>query len=138
MALCFYTIDIPHPRFERKKLKAALIQLIETHKREPGDLDVIFCSDEELLKMNRKYLEHDFYTDVITFDYSADNIVNGDIFVSIDRIRENAKKNNISTQIEIRRIVGHGVLHLIGFNDKTFNDKEVMTREEEKFLKVFE
>jgi len=137
MAVKFHAIEIPKPKFERRILKSGVSWLIQGHKKEVGNIDVIFCSDDELLKINQKFLKHDFYTDVITFDYSEEKIISGDIFVSIDRISENAEKLNISLQDEIRRIVGHGVLHLLGFHDKSAAEKIVMTAEENKFLKFF-
>jgi len=88
--------------------------------------------------MNKEYLQHDYFTDVISFDYSEGIIISGDIFISIDRIRENAGNMNISMQNEIRRVVGHGVLHLIGFEDGTVSERKNMTREEDKFLKFFD
>ncbi|MEA1875712.1 MAG: rRNA maturation RNase YbeY [Bacteroidota bacterium] len=138
MAVSFHALQIPRPVFERKKLKSGVCWLIHEHKMEVGNINVIFCSDDELLEMNKKYLQHDYYTDVITFDYSEGKNISGDIFVSIDRIRENAKKDRILVQDEIRRIVGHGVLHLIGFMDKTISDKKIMTQEEDIFLKFFD
>ena len=138
MAIRFHAHEIGKPNFERKILKSGLSWLIREHKKELGNIDVIFCSDEELLKMNKEYLQHDYFTDVISFDYSEGIIISGDIFISIDRIRENAGNMNISMQNEIRRVVGHGVLHLIGFEDGTVSERKNMTREEDKFLKFFD
>lgn len=137
MPVKFHALQISQPVFERKKLKSAVAWLIHENKMEVGNIDVIFCSDDELLEMNKKYLQHDYYTDVITFDYSEGKNISGDIFMSIDRIRENARRKKISVQKEIRRIVGHGVLHLIGFKDKILSDKRIMTRQENIFLKFF-
>lgn len=138
MPVKFHALQIPQPVFERKKLKSAVACLIHENKMEVGNIDVIFCSDDELLEMNKKYLQHDYYTDVITFDYSEGKNISGDIFMSIDRIRENAMREKISVQNEIRRIVGHGVLHLIGFKDKILSDKRIMTLQENVFLKFFD
>ncbi len=138
MAVSFHTHEIAEPKFKRRILKAGVSFLVHEHKKTVGNIVVVFCSDEELMKMNREYLQHDYYTDVISFDYSDGNIVSGDIYISIDRVRENARKLKISTQNEIMRIVGHGVLHLIGFKDKTTSEKKIMTREEEKFLNFFD
>jgi len=138
MAIRFHAHEIDKPKFERKILRSGLSWLIIEHKRELGNIDVIFCSDEELLKMNKMFLQHNYYTDVISFDYSEGKAISGDIFISIERIRENAGKMKVSIQNEIRRVVGHGVLHLIGFEDKTVSEKKNMTLEEEKFLKFFD
>lgn len=90
---------------------------------EVGDITLIFCTDEELLDINIKYLNHDFYTDIITFDYSYERIISGDLFISIDRVKENALFYQISFLEELHRVVYHGVLHLLGYNDK--NDTEI-------------
>ncbi|MCK5820811.1 MAG: rRNA maturation RNase YbeY [Bacteroidales bacterium] len=137
MAIKFHALDIPEPRFERKILKSGISWLIHEHKKDLGDIEVVFCSDNELLIMNKNFLDHDFFTDVITFDYSEGNYISGDIYLSIDRLKENAQQFRISLQDEIRRVVGHGVLHLIGFKDKTVPEKKIMTEEENKFLEFF-
>lgn len=102
-----------------------------------GDLNYVFLSDEELLDINRKYLEHDFYTDIITFDYTVDGILNGDIFISIDRVRENAVTYEVSFEEELRRVMIHGVLHLAGYKDSSKEDKEEMRRKENEKLRMF-
>jgi len=94
----------------------------------------IFCSDSYLLKINQEFLKHDFYTDVITFDYSSGDIISGDIFISIDRIKYNAKQFKVSFDYELLRIVIHGVLHLLGYNDKQNQDKILMTSKEDEYL----
>ncbi|HWZ15834.1 MAG TPA: rRNA maturation RNase YbeY [Mucilaginibacter sp.] len=99
------------------------------------ELSFIFCSDEYLLQINRQYLDHDTYTDIITFDNSTPgNGITGDIFISIDRIRENASKFNIPEADELHRVIIHGVLHLLGYKDKTPSDKKKMTFKEDFYL----
>ncbi len=137
MSVSFYKHEIAEPRFRRRIVKSGVAWLINEHGKTLGNINIVFCSDEELLKMNKEYLQHDYYTDVISFSFSEGSIISGDIYISIDRLRENARKLKISTEIEIRRIVGHGVLHLIGFLDKSASQKKIMTKEEEKFLKFF-
>jgi len=88
-----------------------------------GDISIIFCSDEYLLEMNRQHLDHDYYTDIITFDYSVENVVSGDLFISIDRVKENSLDYDVSFNHELLRVIVHGVLHLLGYNDK--NDTEI-------------
>ena len=98
-----------------------------------GDLNVIFCSDEHLKEINIKYLNHDYYTDIITFDYSEKTLINGDLFISTDRIKENSSINKVKFIVELYRVIIHGVLHLCGFNDKTSAEKKKI-REKEDYL----
>jgi len=97
-------------------------------------LNYIFCSDTYLHKINLEYLKHDTLTDIITFDYSEKKQISGDIFISIDRIKENAPKFNQSTDIELNRVLIHGVLHLLGYKDKTPKEKETMRAKEDFYL----
>ncbi len=91
-----------------------------------GDISLIFCSDEYLLDMNRTHLDHDYYTDIITFDYTDNQIVSGDLFISLDRIRDNATDFNVSFEHELHRVIIHGVLHLCGFKDKSDDEEKLM------------
>jgi len=95
-----------------------------------GDVTLVFCSDEYLLEMNKKHLNHDYYTDIITFDYTEEGVVSGDLFISVDRVRENAIDNKAMFHVELNRVVGHGVLHLIGYNDKSEEEQSEMTAKE--------
>ena len=99
-----------------------------------GNINYIFCSDERELEVNRQFLGHDYYTDIITFDYSTPSVLNGDIFISLDTVRSNAEQLNISFDAELLRILIHGVLHLTGQGDKTPETKAQMTAKEEKAL----
>ena len=107
---------------------------IKKLKFKAGDISVIFCSDDYLKQININYLNHDYYTDIITFDYSDKNIISGDLFISIDRVRENADINNENFNREICRVIIHGILHLCGYNDKTSKEKEKMRKLEDVFL----
>jgi len=102
-----------------------------------GDICYIFSNDEYILEINRKYLKHDYYTDIITFDYSSKPIISGDIFISIDRVKENSEHYNVSFDYELLRILIHGILHLLGYKDKTDDEKMLMTSKEEECLKLF-
>jgi probable rRNA maturation factor len=106
------------------------------HKRDIGDIQYIICTDDELLQINIDYLKHDYYTDIITFDYSEGRTLSGDIFVSIDRIAENATKLGVLLNDEWHRVIIHGILHLCGFKDKSANDAKIMRENEEKALKM--
>ncbi len=109
--------------------------LISDENKSDGELSFIFCSDNYLLEMNKNYLNHDYYTDVITFDYCENDIVSGDIFISIDRIKENAKIYKTTFQNELHRIMIHGVLHLVGYSDKTDKEQKQMREKENFYLK---
>ena len=99
-----------------------------------GEINIIFCSDEYLLKMNKQYLNHDYYTDVITFDYSDDQIISGDIFISVDRVKDNAQTYNQTFETELNRVIVHGILHLIGYKDKTDAEQKLMRQKEDYYL----
>ena len=99
-----------------------------------GDIQFVFCSDDYLLDINKKYLNHDYFTDIITFDYSADNTVSGDLFVSIDRVRDNALIYSCAEVDELLRVCVHGVLHLLGYKDKSPEDAAIMRSKEDLYL----
>jgi probable rRNA maturation factor len=102
-----------------------------------GDISYVFCTDAYLLKMNIEYLKHDTLTDIITFDYSENGKLAGDIFISIERVIENAKSFSVSVDEELARVLAHGVLHLSGFKDKKPDDKKLMRTKEDFYLRLF-
>lgn len=122
--------------FPLKKLplKKAVKDLVVEEGFSLGELTVVFCSDAYLLEMNQNYLEHDYYTDIITFDYCEDKTISGDLFISSDRILENAKINNVDFLNELYRVVFHGTLHLCGYKDKSKGDQKLMRLMEDKYL----
>jgi rRNA maturation RNase YbeY len=99
-----------------------------------GDVSVVFCSDTYLLELNKRHLQHDFFTDIITFDYSEGDRVAGDLFVSVDRVYENADAYNVSRETELNRVSVHGILHLLGYKDKTPQEAAVMREKENEAL----
>jgi rRNA maturation RNase YbeY len=111
---------------------------IENYGFEEGEINYIFCDDEYLLKLNVEFLEHDTLTDIISFDYTLGKLISGDIFISIERVRENALKFNETIDNELNRVIIHGILHYLGFKDKLPRDKEVMRGEENKCLAEFD
>lgn len=123
--------------FPEKQFREWILFLIKNEQYVTGDINIIFCSDQYLYEMNVSYLNHDYYTDVITFDYSNPEIklVSGDIFISIDRIADNAKTNGFPFLTELLRVVFHGVLHLIGYKDKSKDEKKIMTLKEDFYLR---
>lgn len=110
----------------RTILKQWIKLVIENNNKKVGEIAYIFCSDEQLLEINKEFLNHDYYTDIITFDYSETDIVSGDLFISIDRIKDNAKTLDVSYQEELHRVIIHGILHLLGFKDKTDEESQNM------------
>jgi rRNA maturation RNase YbeY len=114
-----------------------LNSLIISENKIPGELCFILSTDENVLKINKQYLGHSDYTDVITFDYTKGNEIHGDIFISTERIQENAKRYKVEKEEELRRVMAHGVLHLIGYTDKTEEGKSEMTGKENEKLKMF-
>ena len=116
---------------------AACIKAIAAEEsRKVGDITFVFCDDNYLLKINKEFLDHDTYTDIITFDYSHGNEVISEIYVSVDRVEENAKKYKQTFENEIHRVMIHGVLHLCGYNDKLAEDKQIMRDKENHYLSL--
>jgi len=134
--ISFHHIDIIFPLPGKRALKGWLDQCIAAEDFHPGPLAFIFCSDEEILKINQTYLSHDTYTDVITFDYSEGKSISGDIYISIDRIKDNARTLKIRSLYELHRVMIHGVLHLCGYQDKHVNHKRQMTQKEDYYLSL--
>lgn len=120
----------------RTKLKEWIKKTAEQRGKKIGNISYIFCSDDELLQINNQYLKHDYYTDVITFDYSEGVVLNGDIFISIDRVKDNAEQVGVTFEEELYRVMIHGVLHLSGVNDKTEQQAKQMRKAEEDSLKL--
>lgn len=121
----------------RKKLKIFLEQLFLSEKTKASSLNFIFCSDEYLLDINRRFLNHDFYTDIITFNLGTPKNIEGDIYISTDRVKENGTLFSNNTQKELHRVIFHGVLHLCGYKDKSKRDKKVMTKMENLYLEEY-
>lgn len=136
MSISFYNEDLPLPKLKRRIVGNWLKEVILKEGKRVGDVSFIFCTDEYLLDVNKKFLDHDYYTDVITFDYVEGNIISGDIFISLDRVSENATGLSISFNDELNRIMVHGILHLLGYKDKSDNEKILMTEREDFFLKL--
>lgn len=123
---------------QRTKLKNFLESLFRKEKKQLQGINYIFCTDQELLEINRQYLNHDYYTDIISFELSAKGQpVEGEIYISIDRIKDNALKLNEPLTRELHRVIFHGALHLCGYKDKTFGQKKEMRHLEENYLKNY-
>jgi rRNA maturation RNase YbeY len=134
----FHTENIAFILKHKQLLKRWITQTVESKRKQTGEINFIFCSDDYLLSINQQYLQHDTLTDIITFDYSKGlkNVpISGDIFISVERVKENAARFSKTIEDELHRIMIHGVLHLLGYKDKTKADKQEMTRQEDLYLK---
>ncbi len=112
-------------------------RIIESEGFDEGEINYIFCDDEYLHKINVEYLDHDTLTDIISFDYTVGNLIQGDIFVSVERVRDNANDFNVSFEEELKRVLSHGVLHYCGYKDKSPKDEALMRSKEEEKMQMF-
>ncbi len=126
----FSTDQVEMPALNQTKIQRWIRAVAADYGFSVGEIHYIFCSDEKELEVNRTFLQHDYYTDVITFDYSTEDVINGDIFISLDTVRSNAEEVGADFKEELMRIIIHGVLHLTGQADKTPETKAEMTRKE--------
>ena len=137
MSIRFSAQSVDFELIEPQKVKTWLSEVIQRRGKSVGNINYLFCDDEYLLGINQRYLNHDTYTDIITFDYVAGGLVSGDILISIDRVGENAAKFGVPFEQELRRVVVHGVLHLLGQGDKSDEEAREMRRLEEEALGLF-
>ena len=126
------------PKIRRRDNSAWVKRVAASYGRKVGDVAYVFCDDEEILRVNRQYLQHDYYTDIITFDYDEDDVISGDLFISLDTVRTNAEQLGVSYEQELNRVIIHGILHLCGINDKGPGEREIMEAAENKALAMRE
>ena len=132
----YFTEDIKF-EFKRKRLTSRWLKLVaESEIKRLGDISVIFCSDNYILDINIKYLGHDYFTDIITFDYCEGNKLSGDLFISVDTVRENAVEYGAEFDEELHRVIVHGLLHLIGYDDHTPEEEKQIHEKEDYYLKL--
>lgn len=129
-------VDLP-VFLKKNDLKKFAKEICSLESKRAGDLCFVFTDDDHLLEVNKQYLQHDYYTDVITFDYSVGNVVSGDIMISLERIRDNAQQLSNAFESEFFRVCFHGVLHLCGYKDKSNTDEKTMRAKEDYYLKMF-
>jgi len=133
----FFNEDIDLLQLPFPIIKRWIKNIIANFDHKTGDISFIFCSDNYLLNINQSYLNHDYYTDIITFNYNFDKVVSGDIFISVDTVRLNAVEFNVSEQDEFLRVIIHGILHLLGFNDQIEIETIEMRLQENKAIEYF-
>jgi probable rRNA maturation factor len=133
----FINEDVAAPALEKLRVKRWINTVAGNYGKKCGDIAFVFCTDERILEVNKQYLQHDYYTDIITFDYSTQQLIAGDVLISLDTVRSNATQFNVTFEQELHRILIHGVLHLCGFDDKTPELRREMTERENQALTLF-
>ncbi|HEY6915941.1 MAG TPA: rRNA maturation RNase YbeY [Paludibacter sp.] len=129
--------EIKLPALQKQKINSWIKETAAGYGKKVGDIAYIFCSDERILEINKQYLNHDYFTDIITFDYSEGSLISGDIFISVDTVRSNSEEFGVSFEVELLRIIIHGVLHLSGQDDKTPELRNEMTIKENLALEKY-
>ncbi len=137
MTIDWQTEGVDMPSLDMKRVETWLAKVAEAHDRFIGALAYVFCDDAKILDVNREFLKHDYYTDVITFDYSRRRMVSGDIYISLDTVATNARQFDADYDTELLRVIVHGLLHLCGINDKGPGEREIMEAHENQALSMF-
>lgn len=137
MAISFTTEKVKFSPKQKTRLKNWVETVVKKEKKTPNNINYVFSNDEFLLKLNNQFLKHDTYTDIITFDYNEGKKISGDVFISVDRVKENAKKYKVTAEQELLRVMIHGVLHLCGYKDKTKKDALEIRKKEDAALELF-
>jgi len=130
----YHSEDCTLPEIDQNSITDWIIQVAAFHHKRVGEINYIFCSDARILEVNNQYLEHDYYTDIITFDYSEQYKISGDIYIGIETVNSNATLLNSTYQSELKRVIIHGILHLCGFGDKTPVTEKIMHQKEDEAL----
>jgi probable rRNA maturation factor len=132
----YYTENVKSPPLKKKEISEWIKRVAEQHGKKIGQISYIFCDDAKILDVNIEYLQHDYYTDIITFDYTEGNKIAGDIFISLDTVKSNSEQFETEYIDELHRIIIHGILHLCGIDDKTDEARANMTRLENEALSI--
>jgi len=122
---------------KKRTIKKWVGEVVKQENKNIGNINIVFCNDEQLFELNKQYLNHNTLTDIITFDYSEEKILHGDICISIERVKDNAEKYNCAFEEELRRVMAHGILHLCGYKDKKIDEKLLMKQKESEALVLF-
>lgn len=136
--ISFDVKNVEMPPLEFERVERWLGEVAAAHGRRVGNVNYLFCDDEEILRVNREFLHHDYFTDIITFDYSRRDKIGGDIFLSLDTVRSNAEDIGVEYECELLRVIAHGVLHLCGIDDKGPGEREIMESHEDEALRLWE
>ena len=136
MAIAYFAEEIKIPSIKRREITNWIKQVAAVYNKKIGDINYIFCTDEKILSINREYLQHDYYTDIITFDYSEEDTLCGDLFISLETVKSNADQYGVEFYEELHRVIIHGILHLCGQKDKLPNDRAIMTQKENSALSL--
>lgn len=132
--ITYQSDKVKMPNFSKREVNKWIKTVANTHNKIIGDIGYLFCDDEKILEVNREFLNHDYYTDIITFDYCINNIISGDIVISLDTVKSNSIEQHTPYEQELFRVIIHGILHLCGINDKGPGEREIMEAEENKAL----
>ena len=136
MIIEFQAEGIDFPNIEENKLTEWINKVAQNYKKEVAEISYLFCNDEKILEINREYLNHDFYTDIITFDYSEGKTISGDILISLQTVESNSQMYKTDIHEELHRVIIHGILHLCGLNDDSPEEESLMRSAEEKALEM--
>jgi rRNA maturation RNase YbeY len=134
--ITYSTENVKMPKIRRRDTSAWIKKVANAYGYEVGEIGYLFCDDEKILEVNREYLQHDYYTDIITFDYSEDDTINGDLVISLDTVKSNAELFHKTYEEELHRVIIHGILHLCGINDKGPGERELMEAAENYALSM--
>jgi probable rRNA maturation factor len=137
VSISFYNEEIDLPELEFNQISRWLKSILRHYRKKLGNISYIFCNDSYLLDINVKFLNHDYLTDIITFDYVEGDTISGDIYISVDRVFDNSNIFNTAIIVEYKRVIVHGILHLLGNKDETPEEKEIMRKLEDQFLEKY-
>ena len=132
----YQTEGVEMPKIKKRETTAWIKAVAESYSKRTGEIAYIFCSDEKILEVNKQFLQHDYFTDIITFDYTEGKRISGDIFISLDTVRSNAEQYGTDYDTELHRVIIHGILHLVGINDKGPGEREIMEAAEDAALEL--
>ena len=135
MEITFQSEGVEHPQIDEEKIANWIESVAKTYNKETGEISYLFCNDEKILEVNQEYLNHDFYTDIITFDYSQENTISGDIIISLQTVESNSQMYKTDFLEELHRVIIHGILHLSGLNDESEEEEKAMRNAENSALK---
>ncbi|WP_352423319.1 rRNA maturation RNase YbeY [Proteiniphilum sp.] len=136
MSITFDVENVDFPKIKKRETANWIKSVARNYGKQTGDISYLFCNDEKILEVNRQYLQHDFYTDIITFDYTEGDRISGDIFISLDTVLSNSIQYNADFEEELYRVIIHGILHLCGLNDKSETEQQQMKAAEEEALRM--